>query len=168
MESRMGVKGVRGLLATVAGVLVVAAFAGPADAGAPSTTSVSGSWTATGGAIVEQRTIGPLTYLRQTGSSAFAGDLVGATTFDLRLLLRPDYSSFGWASETFDGNVAGRTGRLLMLEQVTGAADGAVRIDAVVVGGTGDLRGVHGFISFVSPLCIPDTCEGTYSGTLRG
>ena len=55
-----------------------------------------------------------------------------------------------------------------MLERVTGGVDGSVRIDAVVLDGTGELRNVRGTITFVSPLCISETCEGTYSGLLVG
>jgi hypothetical protein len=169
MESRRGARRSRGLLTAVVGILVLAAIcAGQAGASAPVATSVNGTWAATGGAVVDQRALGSLTYLRQSGSSAFAGDLVGTTTFDLRILVWPDFSSSGWASETFEGRLAGRAGRLLMVERVTGGADGSARIEAVVIGGTGDLHDVRGTITFVAPLCIPETCEGTYSGMLRG
>ena len=55
-----------------------------------------------------------------------------------------------------------------MLEWATGAADGSVRIDALVGNGKGALRGIHGHLTFVSDLCLPESCEGTYSGVLTG
>ena len=160
-----------GVVYSLAALLALAllAAAGAATAGhVRVATAVSGSWAATGGDIVEQRQLGSATYLRQLGSSSFQGDLVGATTFDLRLVLRADFSSFGWATEAFQGKLGGRSGTLSMLERVTGGVDGSVRIDAVVLDGTGELRNVRGTITFVSPLCIPETCEGTYSGLLVG
>lgn len=157
------------LIGLVAGLAVVSLAVTALAAGSiRGATSVSGSWRATAGEVVEQRQLGPSTYLRQRGASAFEGDLAGTTTFDLRLVLHPDFSSVGWATETFAGSFEGRAGTLSMLELAVGGADGSVRIDAVVLGGTGDLRGVRGTITFVSPLCIPETCEGTYTGTLHG
>jgi hypothetical protein len=55
-----------------------------------------------------------------------------------------------------------------MLETASSGADGATRIDAIVVGGTGELGSVRGSLSFVSPLCVPETCSGTYTGALFG
>ena len=155
-----------------ASALVAAACAAALVAVAPAAgtgsrpTSVQGTWSITSAEVVAQRPVGQLVFLRQQGTSSFAGNLAGTTTFDLNVFLRPDFSSFGWATETFTGTLDGRTGTLDMLEWATGAADGSVRIDAIVTRGTGGLRGTHGAITFVSPLCLPETCEGTYSGTL--
>ena len=118
-----------GVVYSLAALLALALLvtAGAATAGhVRVATAVSGSWAATGGDIVEQRQLGSATYLRQLGSSSFQGDLVGATTFDLRLVLRADFSSFGWATEAFQGKLGGRSGTLSMLERVTGGVDGSV------------------------------------------
>ena len=118
--------------------------------------------------MVEQQQLGPLLYLRQEGTAQFEGGLVGTTEFDLRAFLRADYSSTGWATEFFTGTWHGRSGTLLLVETATGNADGSVRVEAKVVNGTGELAGVHGKITFVSDLCIPETCAGTYEGALKG
>ena len=158
------------VLTLTAALLVVAVVAAalPAGAARASTTQISGTWAITSGTVVEQRQVGQLLYLRQQGTSAFTGDLVGTTAFDLRVFLRPDFSSFGWATEPFTGAFGGRSGGFGMLELATGGADGSVRIDALVGNGTGGLRGIHGHITFVSDLCLPESCEGTYSGVLTG
>ena len=78
-----------------------------------------------------------------------------STVFDLRLLLRPDFSSFGWATETFDGTLRGRRGKLFMLETASSGADGSTRIDVIVVGGTGELGSVRGSLSFVYRCAFP-------------
>ena len=155
-------------LAVALFVAAVAAAAVPATAARTSTAHVSGTWSITSGNVVEQRQVGQLLFLRQQGTSAYTGDLAGTTTFDLRVFLRPDFSSFGWATEPFTGTLGGRTGGFDMLEWATGGADGSVRVDALVGNGRGGLRGVHGRITFVSDLCLPESCEGTYSGVLTG
>ena len=119
----------------------------------PGPTAVGGNWTITSGEVVDQKQIGQLVYLRQRGTAAFAGDLVGTTSFDLRAFLRPDFSSSGLATEVFTGTIGGRSGTLLLLERVTGGADGSARIDAVALGGTGGLRGLHGQITCLQSLC---------------
>ena len=152
----------------IVGMTALAALAVVVSASAhrPGPTAVTGSWTTTSGEVVDQKQIGPLLYLRQRGTAAFTGELAGTTTFDLRAVVRPDFSSFGLATETFTGTIGGRSGTLLLLERVTGGADGSARIDAIALGGTGGLRGVHGQITFVSDLCLPEACAGTYSGSL--
>ncbi len=130
--------------------------------------TVTGTWSTTSASVVDQQQLGALLYLRQDGTAAFDGDLTGTTAFVLHAFLRADYSSFGWATELFTGTWRGRSGTLLMLEEATGGADGSVRIEATVVGGTGGLKGLRGKITFVSDLCIPETCAGTYSGELKG
>jgi hypothetical protein len=154
-------------LALTAALVVVAFAAAPAGA-RTNAMQISGNWSITSGAVVEQRQLGQLLFLRQQGTSAFTGSLVGTTAFDLRVFLRPDFSSFGWATEPFTGSLGNRAGGFDMLEWATGAADGSVRIDAVVGNGTGALRGIRGHITFVSNLCLPESCEGTYSGVLTG
>ncbi len=155
------------LIAIMAALAMLAPVAS-ASAHRPGPTTVAGSWAITSSEVVDQKQIGQLLYLRQRGTAAFTGDLAGTTSFDLRAVLRPDFSSFGLATETFTGTIGGRTGTLLLLERVTGGADGSARIDAIAVGGTGGLRGLHGQITFISDLCLPETCTGTYSGSLSG
>jgi hypothetical protein len=147
-----------GALATVA----------PASAGRAHSVPVSGDWSITGSQVVDQQQIGSLTYLRELGTTASTGDLAGTTSFDLRIFLRPDFSSFGWATETFTGTVPGLgTGTMFWLERATGGADGSALVEALVVGGTGDFAGLHGSIRYTSPLCLPDSCGGTYAGVLN-
>ncbi len=171
-RTRFGAKGaqlIRAIaLSTALAVLAVLAVAAPASAARAVSVQVSGSWSITSGVVVEQRQVGQLLYVRQQGTSAFTGDLAGTTAFDLRAFLRPDFSSFGWATEPFTGRYGGRTGSFVMVEWATGNADGSVRIDALIGGGTGGLRGVHGHITFVSDLCLPESCAGTYTGSLTG
>lgn len=130
--------------------------------------TVFGVSSITSAEVVDQSQIGKLLYLRQRGTAAFTGDLAGTTSFDLHAFIRPDFSSFGWATEVFTGTIGGRSGTLLLLEQVTGNADGSALIEATAVGLTGGLHGVRGHITFVSDLCVPETCEGTYSEVLKG
>lgn len=155
------------LFVSMAALVALAAVA-PASAHRDGSTTVAGSWAITSANIVDQKQVGSLVYLRQRGTAAFNGALAGTTNFDLRAFLRPDFSSFGLATEVFTGTIGGRSGTLLLLERVTGGADGSARIDAVALAGTGGLRGLHGQITFVSALCVPETCAGTYSGSLSG
>ena len=139
----------------------------PASAARSHSVAVSGEWSITSGQVVDQRQIGSLTYLRELGTTVSTGDLAGTTSFDFRDFLRPDFSSFGWATETFTGTVPGLgTGTMLWLESAAGGADGSALVQALVVGGTGDFAGVHGSIRYTSPLCLPDSCVGTYTGVL--
>jgi hypothetical protein len=129
--------------------------------------AVSGEWSITNSRVVDQRQIGSLTYLRELGTTVSTGDLAGTTSFDLRIFLQPDFSSFGWATETFTGTVPGLgSGTMLWLERAKGGADGSALVEALVVGGTGDFAGLHGSIRYTSPLCLPDSCGGTYAGVL--
>ena len=82
-----------------------------------------------------------LSYLREGCDRHGSGDLAGTTSFDLRLFLRPDFSSFGWATETFTGTVPDLgSGTMLWLERATGGADGSALVEALVVGGHRRLR----------------------------
>ena len=157
---------IRGLFTAAAVALLVSATASSAAGGHQA--AVTGTWSTTSAQVVEQQQLGPLLHLRQEGTAEFAGALAGTTGFDLHAFLRADYSSIGWAIEFFTGTWQGRSGTLLLVETATGGADGSVRIEATVVNGTGGLAGVHGKLTFVSDLCIPETCAGTYAGTLKG
>ena len=67
-------------LALTAASIATAVLAAAAPAGARTgAMQISGSWSITSGAVVEQRQVGELLYLRQQGTSAFTGALVGAT-----------------------------------------------------------------------------------------
>ena len=154
------------MLAVSMAALVALAAVAPASAHRHDPTTVTGSWAITSAEVVDQKPIGSLVYLRQRGAAEFTGDLSGTTSFDLRAFLRADFSSFGWATEVFTGTIGGRSGTLLLLERVTGGANGSARIDAIALAGTDGLRGLHGQITFSSDLCLPETCAGTYSGSL--
>ena len=153
-------------LAAVA-VIMTASIAAPSSAARGRKTSVDGTWATTAATVVDQQQLGALLHLHEQGAAAFDGDLVGTTTFDLQAFLRADFSSFGWATEFFTGTLDGRTGTLLFVEKARVGADGSARIDATVVYGTGAFEGMHGEIRFVSDLCVPETCTGTYSGELK-
>ena len=119
----------------------------------------------TAATVVDQQQLGALLHLHEQGAAAFDGDLSGRRR-------RPpppaaDFSSLGWATEFFTGTLDGRTGTLLFVEKARVGADGSARIDATVVYGTGAFEGMHGEIRFVSDLCVPETCTGTYSGELK-
>lgn len=143
----------------------------PASA-APRPVTVSGTWDnadpLTVTVVSQNRAI---TVLGFDGVSRWSGDLTGPTSFTGRGLLptRPAVL-VGTISETFTGSVAGiGSGTLRFVETFRqDVTTGAITIDAQVVGGTGALSTVRGYLRFVGVTDADGVGGGTYSGGLAG
>ena len=112
--------------------------------------SVQGTVTDPGLAVTQVKPSGSVLRFHASGGSAWSGDLEGTTTYKGRGVFDPATSEVRiFLRETFTGTFDGRTGTLRCVELLTQHADGSGEVDAVVVGGSGDLAGTHGYLQFV-------------------
>lgn len=163
-----GPRGRRKFVLTLVGlVVVVATVASSATAAAPG--PVSGTWSTTPLSPTGFKQAGVNIMLPGITESTWSGDLAGTTVATATFLIHADGSVVAApARETLTGTVVGvGSGTLDFVEEAHAQPDGTTQIGATIVGGTGDLAGLHGRLIFVGSCDVSGACVGTYSGQIQ-
>ena len=140
--------------------------AGSAPAPSPTADAVAGKWANPTAAITLSSAGG---VIKQRSGSVWTGDLDGKTTFNAVLHADPKTAGVlvGTIDEVFTGSVRGiGQGRLFLSEQITDSANGGVIVDATIVRGDAELKGVTGHLHFTGTSNIQGIGDGVYAGSL--
>ena len=128
---------------------------------------VDGVVTDPGPVISDVVPAGDLVRFRMTGGSVWSGDLDGTTTYKGPGVFDPATGeSRTYLREVFTGTFGQLSGTLRCVEILTEHADGSGQVDLVVVGGSGDLARIHGYIRFTWTAPTTSTTIGEYHGLL--
>jgi hypothetical protein len=142
-------------------VLLLALLA-PSAANAATRLTGSGEFTQTSFTVTGSRAAGGLTFLSFAETDTLTGALSGTSTLLGECIVFPSGEGMCKAEETFTGSVEGMSGTLQFHDVV--AIDnntGSVKGRFMIVGGGGELAGLHGQGTFSGAGGV-----GTYAATL--
>jgi hypothetical protein len=126
---------------------------------------VEGGVTDPGAVVSDVVPAGDLFRYHLSGGSVWSGALNGTTTYKGPGVYDPATGeSRTYLHETFTGTYGGLTGTLRCVEMLTQHADGSGQVDLIVVGGSGDLARIHGYLQFT--WADVNHVQGQYHGFL--
>lgn len=149
-------------IAVLAVLTPMLTLAAPSAAHAAPPVSASGSVTQTSFVVTGTRTVDGVTFFSFHETDSLTGTLSGDSAISGECIQRSTGPILCQAHETFAGTVLGRSGTidfldLISIDQSTGAVQGRFTI----VGGAGELSGIHGVGTFAA-----QGTTGTYSGRI--
>lgn len=144
----------------------------PVHAMAPTTLQAAGTFTQTAITSLVPRAAGPNTILEQTSTGVVSGTMSGSWEDRLRVVIHPDGRFNAQFTITCACTVDGRSGTLVLRAQDSGRpagpTTGAFRGTAVIVDGSGDLRGLRGSLRIEGTVdLLTGLATYDYAGTLR-
>jgi hypothetical protein len=147
-------------------VVVLFTVFGITGATASPPSSASGTFTYTSSTFNSIREAGGNLIIDLSATVSYTGTFAGTSTVNGTLILHPDGSANFHDVEVFTGTVNGVAGTVTF--NLAGRNDAAINLKATntIVSATGELAGLHGVLSMVGSVRIPQGPFGTYSGQL--